>query len=82
MESLWVLFPLLTSSPEGQCFVLGPALFMNLLTNRMFANVPLAITASLPRLDPYELNSLGVRPRSAKNLAAGLFLEIIPAGDM
>ena len=48
-------------SPDGQCLVLGPALSKNLLTNRILANVPRAITASFPLRDPYELNSLGVR---------------------
>ena len=38
--------------PEGKCRVLGPAFFMNLLTSLMLANVPLAITASLPRRAP------------------------------
>ena len=47
-------------SPDGQCFVLGPALSKNLLTNRMLAKVPRAMTSSLPLRDPYELNSLGV----------------------
>ena len=32
---------------------------MNLLTNRMLANVPRAMTASFPLRDPYELNSRG-----------------------
>ena len=40
--------------------VLGPAFPMNLLRSRMLANVPRAMTASLPRRDPYELNSRGV----------------------
>jgi len=43
--------------------VFGMALPMNLFTSRMFAKVPLAITASLPRREPYELNSLGVNLR-------------------
>ncbi len=37
----------------------GACLFMNLLRRRMFANVPRAMTASFPRREPYELNSLG-----------------------
>lgn len=40
--------------------VLGPGAGAILLTMRMFANVPLDITASFPRRDPYELNSLAV----------------------
>ena len=39
---------------------MGPALFINLLTSLMLANVPRDMTASLPRREPYELNSLGV----------------------
>ena len=46
--------------PDGRWTVLGPALFMNLLTSLMLANVPRDMTASLPRREPYELNSLGV----------------------
>ena len=46
--------------PDGKWSVLGPGFFMNLLTNRILANVPLAMTASLPRRAPYELNSRGV----------------------
>ena len=49
-----------TTSPVGTWMVFGAAFPMNLLTNRMFAKVPRAITASLPRRDPYELNSRGV----------------------
>ena len=41
-----------TSSPEGQCFVLGPGLFMNLLTNRVFANVPRDMMWKFPLRDP------------------------------
>ncbi len=37
----------------------GACLFMNLLRRRMLANVPRAMTASFPRREPYELNSLG-----------------------
>lgn len=48
-------------SPEGKCFVRGPGVPpSSLLTKRVLANVPLAIIASLPLLDPYELNSRGV----------------------
>lgn len=48
-------------SPEGKCLVRGPGVPpSNLLTKRVLANVPLAIMASLPLLDPYELNSRGV----------------------
>jgi hypothetical protein len=50
----------LTISPEGMWSVLGPACPTNLLTRRMFANVPRAITASFPLREPYELNSRGV----------------------
>lgn len=42
------------------CIVLGPGLETNLLIKRMLAKVPRAIISSLPRLDPYELNSRGV----------------------
>ena len=51
-------------SPDGKWRVFGPGFFMNLLTNRMLANVPLAMTASLPRRAPYELNSRGVNLQS------------------
>ena len=34
----------------------------------MLANVPLAMTASLPRREPYELNWRGTTPRPVKNL--------------
>ena len=51
-----------TSSPLGQCLVLGPGLSMNLLTKRILAKVPRDIMASLPRLEPYELKSRGVNP--------------------
>ena len=40
--------------------VFGAAFPMNLFTSRILANVPRAITASLPRREPYELNSRGV----------------------
>ena len=40
--------------------VLGPVCPINLLTKRIFAKVPRAITASFPLREPYELNSRGV----------------------
>ena len=59
--NITVHVPIFTCSFDGMCIVFGPALPMNLFSNRMFANVPRAITSSLPLLEPYELNSLGVR---------------------
>ena len=58
-----ILHSLLTSSPDGQCFVFGPDLLMNLFTNRMFANVPRDMTWTFPLREPYELNSREARPR-------------------
>lgn len=75
-----------TSSPDGTCRVRGPALLKNLLTSRMLANVPRAITASLPRREPYELNSRGVNLEKHLNIFYNestmtgyclLFLQII-----
>jgi hypothetical protein len=45
---------------DGKWMVFGPGFPTSLLTILMLAKVPLAMTASLPRLEPYELNSLGV----------------------
>ncbi len=42
----------ITWSPDGICIVFGAAFPINLLTRRIFANVPRAMTASLPRRDP------------------------------
>lgn len=42
------------------CNVFGPVALTNLFTNRILANVPLAMISSFPRLEPYELKSLGV----------------------
>lgn len=50
----------LTSCPLGMCNVFGPVTLTNLFTNRILANVPLAMISSFPRLEPYELKSLGV----------------------
>ena len=49
----------LTTSLEGICCVFGAAFPMNLFIRRILAKVPRAITQSLPRREPYELNSLG-----------------------
>lgn len=64
---------ILTVSSEGKCMVWGACLLRNLFSKRMFAKVPLAITASLPRREPYELNSLGVNLKRQK----GLVLRIL-----
>lgn len=45
----------LTVSPLGRWTVCGACLLRNLLKSRMLAKVPLAMTASLPRREPYEL---------------------------
>ena len=68
--------------PDGMWIVLGAALPMNLLTRRMLPNVPLAMMASLPLLDPKLLNSRGDNPLLARNLAAGEVLGMEPAGEM
>lgn len=44
-----------TVSPLGRWRVCGACLLRNLLKRRMLAKVPLVITASLPRREPYEL---------------------------
>jgi hypothetical protein len=48
----------------------------------ILANVPLAIIRSLPLLAPYVLKSFFSIPLSFKNLAAGEFTEMFPAGEM
>jgi hypothetical protein len=48
----------------------------------MLANVPLAMIRSLPLLDPYVLKSFFSSPLSFKNLAAGEFIEMLPAGEI
>ena len=44
---------------DGIWAVCGPGFFKSLLWSRLCANVARSITESLPRLDPYELKSLG-----------------------
>ena len=68
--------------PEGMWTVLGVAFPINLLTSLMLPNVPLAITASFPLLEPKLLKSLGLSPLLARYLAAGEFLGMEPAGEM
>ena len=68
--------------PEGMSSVLEAALPMNLFTRRMLPKVPLAMTASLPRLEPKLLKSLGESPLLARNLAAGEVRAMEPAGKM
>lgn len=71
--------------PVGKNIVLGPGCESRpiiLLTSLKLANVPRDMTASFPRLEPYELKSLGTRPLSDRYLAAGLLRAILPAGDI
>ena len=64
------------------CMVFGMALPMNLFNNRMLANVPRDITASLPRREPYELNSLGVKLRQThEHSPVSILLCIFHAWD-
>lgn len=63
--------------------VLAPTFpFNNLLIILMFAKVPLAMISSFPLLEPYELKSATAIPLLYKNLPAGEFLAIFPAGDI
>ena len=48
----------------------------------MLAKVPLVMTRSLPRRDPYELNMGGCTPCSIRYLPAGESGLIDPAGLM
>lgn len=62
--------------------VLGPGFSTSLLTRRVLAKVPLAITSSCPRRAPYELKSFTETPRSIKYLAVAEVFEMLPAGEM
>jgi hypothetical protein len=48
----------------------------------MLAKVPRIMTSWLPRRAPYELKSRGCTPRLIRYFAAGLVLEMLPAGEM
>ena len=54
----------------------------NLLISLTLANVPLAITSSLPLLVPYTLKSYYYTPLSDNHLPAGEFFGMLPAGDI
>jgi len=68
--------------PDGIWTVYGPTFSTILLINLVLANVPLAIISSLPLLAPYVLKSFGSMPFPIKNLPAGEFLEMLPAGEI
>lgn len=59
-HEMWEIKTDQTVFPVGKWMVWGACFFRNLLKRRMLANVPLAMTASFPRREPYELYSLGV----------------------
>lgn len=63
---VYTIWHTLTVSLDGMCNVFGPALPINLFSSLILANVPRAITSSFPRLDPYELNSRGLRLQHKK----------------
>jgi len=54
---------MLTTLLDGICKVWGPGFAVSLLRSWLWANVARNITESLPRREPYELNSLGTTLR-------------------
>ena len=63
---------------DGTWRVWGPGFDVSLLTSRLWANIARSITKSLPRREPYELNSLGTTLRNNRSQATG-FLYSLPS---